>query len=100
MIYSLLSQAVSSIAELNIPSNLIICLLLICIFSRDGLAMAKQVIIMSNFIWNLAFQSSQTDTDIPKIRHIEPIYRYDTDTGFIPILIQIYDTDITLKNPV
>ena len=29
-----------------------------------------------------------------------PIYRYDTDTGFIPILIQIYDTDITLKNPV
>ena len=27
-----------------------------------------------------------------------PPYRTDTDTGFIPILIQIYDTDITLKN--
>ena len=57
MIYSLLFQAVSSIAELNIPSNLIIWLLLICIFSRDGLVMDKQVIIYQNLkSWFMAFQ--------------------------------------------
>ena len=52
----------------------------------------------------IGYENIQTDTNIPKIPHIYtepiPIYRYDTDTGFIPILIQIYDTDITLKNPV
>ena len=48
------------------------------------------------------YTNTDTDTYISlSVRRIfKPIYRYDTDTGFIPILIQIYDTDITLKNPV
>ena len=38
-------QIVASITELNIPAHLIILLILVCIFSRDGILMGNQVLI-------------------------------------------------------
>ena len=38
-------QIVVSITELNIPAHLIILLMLVCIFSRDGILMESQVIL-------------------------------------------------------
>ena len=38
-------QVVNSLAELDIPGHIIILLILICIFTRDGILMEKQVII-------------------------------------------------------
>ena len=35
---------VNSLAELDIPGHIIILLILICIFTRDGILMEKQVI--------------------------------------------------------